>query len=434
MSLKTVKLPNVGDFKDLPIIEILVNKGDQIEDQHPLFIVESDKATMEIPSDCAGQVQNIQVKIGDVVNIGDALLTLNTKDTSPETITKTSEKQTKVSTPAVETTAVSAQHVATEIPQQENKAPPSTETVYNKQPYAKTYHASPKIRQFANRLGVNLEHVQGSGKHGRITQEDVEQWIKGTLQQTTATVNQPSISAIEIDYSQFGEVSKQALSRIQHLSAQHLHQAWQALPHVTQHHEVIIDELEAFRKQVNQTAPENQAKLTQLAFYLKACAKTLTQHPRFNAAISHDLKTLTLKHYIHIGFAVDTPDGLLVPVIKNVDQKGLIEIAKEIIELAHKARQGKLTTNDMQGGCFTISSLGGIGGHHFTPIINAPEVAILGVGRMQIKPYWDGDSFIPKQHLPLSLSYDHRVIDGAAGAKFIVSLGQYLNDLKHLIL
>jgi pyruvate dehydrogenase E2 component (dihydrolipoamide acetyltransferase) len=407
-----VLVPDIGDYKDVPVIDILVKDGDVVEKDATLMTLESDKATLDVPAPAAGTVVGFLLKIGDKVSKGAAVCTLQT-------------------TPAVAAAAPAPVVVAAAAAPTAAAAPVAV-AVASAVPYA-----SPSIRKFARELGVELGKVSGSGIKGRITLDDVQAFVKKTLAAPPAAApvagsGIPPIPAV--DFSQFGPIESKPLARIRKLSAAHLHRAWVNIPHVTQTDEADITELEAFRKAQNDEAGKEGVKLTLLPFILKAIAKSMAAYPEFNASLAPDGESLIMKQYLHLGFAADTPNGLVVPVVRDVDKKGINQLALETAELAKKARDGKLKPDEMKGGCFSVSSLGGIGGSHFTPIVNAPEVGILGVSRSTIKPVWDGKAFQPRLMVPLSLSYDHRVIDGAYAARFIVQLVRLLSDVRRLAL
>ncbi|MBV8600543.1 MAG: dihydrolipoyllysine-residue acetyltransferase, partial [Candidatus Eremiobacteraeota bacterium] len=404
-----VRVPNIGDFKDVPIIDILVQPGEEVKADAPIVTIESEKASMDVPAPSAGKVQSIAVKIGDKVSEGSLLMTLAGAGAAP------------VVAPA----PAAAPPKAAEAPKAE--AAPSRD--------GEVVHASPSIRRLAREFGIELADVKGSGPHGRITKEDVQSFVKRALSggappsgAGASPFNLPPWP--KVDFAQFGPIERAPLSRIKRISGPSLHRNWVAIPHVTNNDDADITELEAFRKQLN--AEDPNAKLTILAFAIKAVVAALKKFPEFNASLDGD--ELVLKKYYNIGFAADTPQGLIVPVLKDADRKGVLQIAAETRELAAKGRDGKLPLADMQGGTFTISSLGGIGGTSFTPIINAPEVAILGLSRSAIRPVWDGKAFVPRLILPLSLSYDHRVIDGALGARFNAYLASALADMRRTML
>jgi pyruvate dehydrogenase E2 component (dihydrolipoamide acetyltransferase) len=437
-----VRVPDIGDFKDVAVIEMLVKVGDTIKVEQSLFTVESDKASMEIPSPAAGVVKELKVKIGDTVNIGDLVAIL--------------EGAAGAAAPAAAAPApaapVAAQAAATPAPAQAAAAPaPAAASVPAHQPGTPTAglpHASPSVRKFARELGVPLEEVKGTGPKGRISQDDVQAFTKQVMSGATQTKAQAAKAPAgggggsgvgldllpwpKVDFTKFGTVERKDLSRIKKISGANLHRNWVMIPHVTNNDEADITDLEAFRVSTNKENEKSGVKVTMLAFVIKAVVSALKKFPEFNTSLDGD--TLVYKQYYHIGFAADTPNGLVVPVLKDADKKGIIQISNEMGELAKKARDGKLGAADMQGGCFSISSLGGIGGTHFTPIINAPEVAILGLSKGQMKPVWDGKQFVPRLTLPLSLSYDHRVIDGASAARFNAYLGQLLADYRRILL
>lgn len=417
-----VLVPDIGDYKGVPVIEVLVKDGDSVEKDAPLMVLESDKATMEVPSPAAGVVRNFKLKANDKVTQGDLVCELETVGAAaaaPDAaVAPASQAPASASTPAVVAPVTDLAPVPVPAAAKEG------DVVY----------AGPATRKFARQLGVDLSKVGGSGPRGRIVIDDVQAFVKRTLSAPMAasaavTSGIPPIPAV--DFSKFGEIETKALSRIRKLSAAHLHRSWVNIPHVTQNDEADITEVEAFRKSA---AEDGGVKLTMLPFIMKAISKAMEVYPEFNSSLAPDGENLILKKYCHIGFAADTENGLVVPVVRDVDKKGVAQLAKECSELAKKARDGKLKPDDMKGGCFSISSLGGIGGSHFTPVVNAPEVAILGASRAQMKPVWDGKAFQPRLMLPLSLSYDHRVIDGAYAARFIVLLVKLLSDVRRLAL
>jgi pyruvate dehydrogenase E2 component (dihydrolipoamide acetyltransferase) len=423
-----VEVPDIGDFTDVPIIEILVSPGDSVQSEDPLVTLESDKATMDVPAPFAGTVKQLQVKVGDRVSEGSTLLTLEPADGG---------EQSDASEPAAAEDGASAPAAPEEAPEPREAAAPAEAPEAAQSDGHGPIYASPSVRRLARELGVNLHTVEGSGRKGRITREDVE---SATRQPPAAPapggdglgLNLPPWPAI--DFAKFGPVERVDRSRIQRISAPNLARNWVMIPHVTQNDEADITELESWRKQLNeeQQRDESGVKVTMVSFLVLASVATLKAFPTFNASL--DGEQLVLKRYYNIGFAADTPGGLVVPVIKDADKKGLLEIARDLTELSGKARAGKLALGDMQGASFTISSLGGIGGTSFTPIINAPEVAILGATRAAIKPIWNGSEFLPRLMLPLSLSYDHRVIDGAAAARFLVHLVKVISDLRRALL
>ena len=437
MSLIEIKVPDIGDFKEVEVIEILVKVGDTVKAEQSLITVESDKASMEIPSSHAGVVKELKIKLGDKVAEGSLVLMLEASANA----SASAAAPVAASAPAAASVAVPTS-VAVTAP--EVKAAPVLVSASSDTPvqHGKS-HASPSIRKFARELGVDLALVQGSGPKGRVVLEDVQGFVKGVMRGAVSASPAASgngglgMSLLpwpSLDFSKFGSTELQALSRIKKISGPNLHRNWVMIPHVTQFEEADVTDLEEFRKQSNDALAKTGVKLTMLAFVIKASVAALKKFPAFNASLDAAGENLILKHYYHIGFAADTPNGLVVPVIKNADQKGIAEIAKEMAELSAQAREGKLKPADMQGASFTISSLGGIGGTAFTPIINAPEVAILGLSKSSIKPQWDGKQFVPKLMMPLSLSYDHRVIDGAMGARFAVYLAEVLADMRRTLL
>lgn len=434
MSLIEIKVPDIGDFKEVEVIEILVKVGDTVKAEQSLITVESDKASMEIPSSHAGVVKELKIKLGDKVAEGSLVLMLEASANASANASTSAAAPAAASVTAPTSVAVTAPEV---------KAAPSVPTSSDTPVQHGKSHASPSIRKFARELGVDLAQVQGSGPKGRVVLEDVQGFVKGVMRGTVSASPAASgngglgMSLLpwpSLDFSKFGSTELQALSRIKKISGPNLHRNWVMIPHVTQFEEADVTELEEFRKQSNDALAKSGVKLTMLAFVIKASVAALKKFPAFNASLDAAGENLILKHYYHIGFAADTPNGLVVPVIKNADQKGIAEIAKEMAELSAQAREGKLKPADMQGASFTISSLGGIGGTAFTPIINAPEVAILGLSKSSIKPQWDGKQFVPKLMMPLSLSYDHRVIDGAMGARFAVYLAEVLADMRRTLL
>jgi pyruvate dehydrogenase E2 component (dihydrolipoamide acetyltransferase) len=428
-----VKVPDIGDFKDVPVIELLVKPGDAVKKEDPLVTLESDKATMEVPSPVAGVVKELKVKVGDKVSEGSVVITLDSTDAPAA---KAAPAKAAAAAPAAPAPAAAPAPVTAVAPVA-RPAPviPAPEA----QDAGATPHASPGVRRFARELGVDLSKVKGAGAKGRILKEDIQDFVKATLSDAgTAAPRGAGAGAgfadlglpawPKVDFAKFGPIDPQPLSRIKKISGPVLARNWVMIPHVTQFDEADITDLEAFRARVNEENAKSGAKVTPLAFLIKACVAALKKFPDFNASIDGD--NLVLKRYWHIGFAADTPNGLVVPVIKDADKKGIVEIAKETGELAARAREGKLGPAEMQGGTFTISSLGGIGGTAFTPIINAPEVAILGVSKASMKPVWNGKEFVPRLMMPLSLSYDHRILDGAAAARFTTYLAQVIADLR----
>ena len=407
-----VVVPDIGDFDAVEVIEILVNVGDELNEEDSIITLESDKASMEIPTPVAGKVSSLKVSLGDKLNLGDLILELesaggaNTTSESVEPAERTPAKQTPVATPA---------------------ASPSTNESTSKTPKGDS-HASPSIRKLARELGVDLSKVSGTGQKNRVLDGDIKGYVKQIITSGGSGSAIPKVPVI--DFSKFGETEIQPLSRINKLSGKHLTACWLNIPHVTQFDEVNIDQMEAFR----QEQKAKGVKLTPLVFIMKAVIQALKQHPRFNSSLDESGENLIIKKYFNLGIAMDTPNGLVVPVIRDVDQKSLTDLATELAETSANAREGKLKPGDMQGAGFTISSLGGIGGTQFTPIVNAPEVAILGVSRSQTKPVWDGKNFVPTLVLPLALSYDHRVIDGAQGGRFMANLNSILQDIREILL
>jgi pyruvate dehydrogenase E2 component (dihydrolipoamide acetyltransferase) len=416
-----VAVPDIGDFSDVPVIEVLVAEGDTVDVDAPLVTLESDKATMEIPAPVAGVVDKLLVKLGDKVSEGTPIATIAAGNGSP------------AGEPPLDAAPVAEAEPAPEPKEEEAAAPPS-EAVPSAPPApamsdGEAPYASPLAFRLARELGVDLRSVEGSGRNGRISRDDVVAAAKTAIAGGGAGL--PGLAPWpQIDFAKYGEIERVPLSKIQRISGPNLARNWVMIPHVTHHEEADITDLEAFRKQVNAEHPET--KVTMVALLMKAVVATLKEFPDFNASLDGD--EVVRKHYWNIGFAADTPFGLVVPVIKNVDQKGLLEVATELRDLSGKAREGKLGPAEMSGATFTISSLGGIGGTGFTPIINAPEVAILGVTRSATKPVWNGSEFVPRLMVPMSLSYDHRVIDGAAAARFMVHLANVLSDLRRVLL
>jgi pyruvate dehydrogenase E2 component (dihydrolipoamide acetyltransferase) len=471
MATIEVKIPDIGDFQDVPIIEVHVKPGDAIEREASLVTLESEKATFDVPSPAAGTVRKLEVKVGDRVKEGSLVVVLEAADGAaappkPETKPEGKAEARTAAAPAPAAGAAAprdaaqangrAQAKAAAAPEAPPAPPPApagrtptdapapvavSTSVLATPPAgaeggpARAAHASPSVRRFARELGVELARVEGSGPRGRITKEDVQRFVKEVV---SGAPTAGGVAGLElppwpkVDFARFGPIEAKPLSRIKRLSKANLARNWVMIPHVTQHDEADVTELEAFRVALNKEQEKEGVKVTLLAFVLKACVAALKKFPEFNASLDGD--QLVVKRYWHLGFAADTPGGLVVPVVRNVDQKGVVEIARELSELAGKAREGKLAPGDMSGGTFSVSSLGGIGGTAFTPIINAPEVAILGVSRSATRPVWDGKSFQPRLLLPLSLSYDHRVVDGAAAARFTSFLAGLLGDMRRAML
>lgn len=430
-----IKVPDLGGSSEVDVVEILVQPGDTIVTEQTLVVLESDKATMDMPSTTAGTVRELKIKVGDKVSQGVTIATVEASESSEPEDTPASEPESttevavKQDAPAEEKPVASAAPATTASPTPTPAATIDTELSGQHLP-----HATPAIRLFARELGVDLSLItQGSGRKGRILKEDVKAYVKQTLSEGVKSTGAgiPQIPAV--DFSQFGETEVLPLSKIKRLTGQNMTRVWLNLPLVTHHDEADITELENFRKHINAENSQN-GKVTGLIFITKALATTMKLFPQFNASLSPDGASLIMKKYCHIGIAVDTPNGLVVPVLRDVDRKSIYELSAELATLSEKARAGKLMPNEMQGGSMTISSLGGIGGTAFTPIVNAPEVAILGVTRAKMQPVWDGKEFQPRLMLPLDLTYDHRVIDGAEAARFMVELTHFLTDIRRLIL
>jgi len=432
-----IHVPDIGDYSDVPVIEVLVKVGDVIEKEQSVVTLESDKATMDVPSSHAGIVKEIKVKVGDLISEGALVLVVEASDAAA------------IPAPAVATAAPSIPAVSMPMPaptQTQTPTPVAAVVAPAVQAISvaagnEVSHASPAVRKYARELGVNVALVKGSGPKGRITQEDVQAFVKGVMSGATPTASTKSggnMGGLDllpwptVDFTKFGAIERQPLSRIKKLSAANLARNWVMIPAVTYHEDADITELEAFRVSTNKENEKQGNKITMLAFMIKAAVAALKKYPEFNSSLDGD--DLVLKKYFHIAFAADTPNGLVVPVIRNADQKGINEIARETGELAALAREGKLKPDQMQGASFTISSLGGIGGTYFAPIINAPEVAILGVSKAAMKPVWDGTQFVPRLICPLSLTADHRVIDGASATRFTVYIAQLLADFRRAAL
>lgn len=445
-ALQDVKVPDIGGDA-VEVTEIMVKVGDTVSEDQSLLSVEGDKASMEVPAPFAGKVKEIKINVGDKVSTGSLIMVFESAVGNGEADVEApkAEAETKAEAPAAKTEskaeAAPAASASTTAPVASNDG------FVENSAYA---HASPVIRRLAREFGINLAKVNGSGRKGRVVKEDVQNYVKQLVKQAetgaassgsgnTGSGNSVGFDLIawpKVDFAKFGEVESKPLSRIQKLSGNNLHRNWVRIPHVTQFDEADITGLEDFRKEQNALAEKKKlgVKYTPLVFIMKAVAKALEEFPTFCSSLSDDGQSLILKKYVHLGIAVDTPNGLVVPVVKDVNKKGIIELSRELQDISVKAREGKLTSADMQGGCFTISSLGGIGGTAFTPIVNAPEVAILGVSKSDIKPKWNGKEFEPKLMLPLSVSYDHRVIDGALAARFTATLASYLADIRQIIM
>jgi pyruvate dehydrogenase E2 component (dihydrolipoamide acetyltransferase) len=470
--LVEVKVPDIGDYKDVPVIEVFVKPGDQVSAEESLITVESDKATMEVPSPSSGTVKELRVKVGDKVSQGSLVLVLEPAG-APAKAAPEAPSAKAAPAPKEQPAAAPAAQRAPE-PRSDASAAPAApvdeagpgeagssqvdEAAFGKAASSQVddgafgkaassqvdeaafgkAHASPSVRRLAREFGVDLSRVKGSGPKERIVKEDVQAFVKEQLAKPAgAAAGGAGLNLLplpQIDFSKFGEVKTQPLSRIKKLTGANLHRNWVTIPHVTQNEEADVTELEAFRKSQSEDAKKDGVRLTMIAFLIKASVAALKKFPEFNSSLSPDGESLVLKQYYNVGVAVDTPNGLVVPVLRDADRKGLLELARELGEVSERMRNGRIAPADMQGGCFSISSLGGIGGAHFTPIINAPEVAILGVGKSAMRPVWNGKDFAPRLMLPLSLSYDHRVIDGALGARFITYLSSVLSDIRRLVL
>ena len=439
-STKEVNVPDIGG-DEVEVTEVMVAVGDKVEEDQSILNVEGDKASMEVPAPFAGTVKEIKVAAGDKVSTGSLIFVFEVAGSAPAAAAPAPAKAAAAPAPAKAEAAPAAKAPAAEKPA---SAPASNEGFADNKAYA---HASPVVRRLAREFGINLANVKGTGRKNRVVKEDVQNYVKdlvkkvesGQLSAGKGNAGGGELGLIpwpKVDFAKFGEIEEKKLSRIQKLSGANLHRNWVQIPHVTQFDEADITSLEAFRKEQNALAEKKKlgVKITPLVFVMKAAAKALAEFPTFNSSLSEDGESLILKKYINIGVAVDTPNGLVVPVFKDVDKKGIIELSRELMDISKKARDGKLTSSDMQGGCFTISSLGGIGGTAFTPIVNAPEVAILGVSKSEMKPKWNGKEFEPKLMVPLSMSYDHRVIDGALAARFTVTLASYMSDIRQLVM
>lgn len=445
-----VNVPDIGG-DEVNVTEIMVAVGDTITEEQSLITVEGDKASMEVPAPFGGVVKEILVKSGDKVSTGSLIMRFEVLGAAPAESASASASTSAPQTAAPATTAQAPQATAPDTTAQAPQSNNNVSGLSQEQVEASTgyAHATPVIRRLAREFGVNLDKVKGTGRKGRIVKEDIEAYVKtavkayesGATAQATGNgvANGAGLGLLpwpKVDFSKFGEIEEVELSRINKISGANLHRNWVRIPHVTHFDKADITDLEAFRKEQNALAEKQKlgVKITPVVFIMKAVAKALEAYPRFNSSITEDAQRLILKKYINIGVAVDTPNGLVVPVFKNVNKKGIIELSRELMEVSKKAREGKLTASDMQGGCFTISSLGGIGTTHFAPIVNAPEVAILGVSKSSMEPVWNGKEFAPRLILPMSLSFDHRVIDGADGARFISYLGSVLADLRRLVM
>ncbi len=439
-----VKVPDIGDFHDVPVIEVFVKPGDVIKTDDPIVTLESDKATMDVPSPVAGVVEGVRVSIGEKVREGTPLISLKTTETGPEPASRATPPSHSDNSDRAEPPIGAYAQAPGRVNRSDAKATQANEGVASDEATVESAqsshaHASPAVRKFARELGADLAHVGGSGPKGRILKEDVQSFVKQTLAggRHAAAARSGGFDVLpwpSPDFSKFGPTESAELPRIRKISGANLARNWVMIPHVTQFDDADITDLEAFRLALNREHAKAGVKVTMLAFLIKAAVSALRTFPDFNASRDAAGETLTRKGYFNIGFAADTPNGLVVPVLRNADRKGIVEIAREMGELSTKAREGKLAPSDMQGGSFSISSLGGIGGTAFTPIVNAPEAAILGVSRSSMKPVWDGSAFVPRLMLPLSLSYDHRVIDGAQAARFVTYLSAILADFRRALL
>lgn len=429
-----VIVPDIGEDGEVDVIDVLVAVGDEIAEEDGLITLETDKATMDVPSSHAGIVKEVLISTGDKVKQGSLVIKLETNSGAPAAIEQPTAPAPVAEAPKAEVSAPAAKKAAP-VPHHPQSGIKSSGSIYT----------SPSIRRLAREFGVDLSLVKGTGNKGRIVKEDVQSYVKYELSRPKASASNAVtggtgglqvVASKPVDFSKFGEIETKELSRIQKISGPFLHKNWVTIPHVTQFDEADITNVEAFRKEQNVVCEKQKLgfKITPLVFIMKAAADALRAFPTFNSSLSEDGESLILKKYIHIGVAVDTPNGLVVPVVRDVDKKGIYELSRELLDISLKAREGKLKAADMQGGCFTISSLGGIGGTAFTPIVNAPEVAILGVSKSEMKPKWNGKDFEPKLMLPLSMSYDHRVIDGALAARFTVHLASVMSDIRKLIL
>ena len=429
--MKQVLVPDIGNYKDVPVIEVMVKVGEAVKAEQSLITLETDKATMDVPAPFDGVVKEIKVKVGDKISEGAVIFVL---EASGAAAAAPAAASVPAAAPAKAAPVAAAAAVAVVAPAAVAAPVAAAPVVASAGGKA---HASPSIRAFARELGVDLSQVKGTAAKGRISKDDVQNFVKAALSQPRGAAGGSGLNVMAmpvVDFAKFGAIDTQPLSRIKKISGANLHRNWVSIPHVTQFDEADITEMEAFRKEIGAEYAKQNIKITPLVFLLKAVVAALQKFPEFNASLDASGENLVLKKYFHIGVAVDTPNGLMVPVLRDVDKKGLVQLAKELGEISAKARELKITAADMQGGCFSISSLGGIGGTAFTPIINAPEVAILGVSKSSMKPVYQDGQFVPRLMLPLSLSYDHRVVDGAAGARFTQYLAQVLSDIRRLTL
>lgn len=439
MSIEIV-IPDIGEGK-FPIIEALVAVGEQVAEEDGIFVMESDKATMEVPAPATGVIETLTVSVGDEVGTGDVIGTMTSdagsSEAKPEATSAPSSTEQEQPTATAETATQAPAEPAKTVETKPAPAATNTSTAIDEAAF-RAAHASPSVRKLARELGADLGKISGTGRKERITEEDVKNFVKSVLSgatQTTAHSSGTGIPAIPAqDFSKFGSVEEHKLSKINVLTGEHMTRCWLNIPHVTQNDEADITDLEIFRKSLKAEAEKTGVRVTMLSFLMKALVSAMKAYPKFNSSLSADGQSLIMKNYFNIGIAVDTPNGLVVPVIRNVDQKSIYDLSRDLMTMSKKARDGKLTPADMSGGCMTISSLGGIGGTNFTPIVNAPEVAILGVSRSKMQPVWSGSEFEPRNILPMSLSYDHRVIDGAVGARFTQHLALMLSDARRLLL
>ncbi len=432
-TLKEIKIPDIGDFEDVEVIEVMVAPNDTVAVEDPLITLESDKATMDIPSPYNGVVKQIVVEVGSKVSEGTPIATIDVSEDSGSEEENKAAESSPVQQQADESLKPAEQPVPKQAKPEEDFPghPHPSEAVATSK---LNFHAGPSVRKLARESGIDLNEVKGSGRRGRITVEDVEAFLKAPKEKKVEKSEGFQLpSAPAIDFSKFGEIDVQPMKRIQKISSKNLHRNWITIPHVTHFDEADVTDLEEFRKKHNEAAKEKSDRLTMMPFLFKTIVSGLKTFPTFNSSLDPEGENLILKKYFHIGMAVDTPNGLLVPVIKNANQKGLVELAREMREITVKSREGTIKREDMQGGCFTISNLGGIGGTNFTPIVNAPEVAILGVPRASIKPVYQNGQFVPRLILPLSLSYDHRVVDGALAAKFLAHVCELLTDIRKML-
>jgi pyruvate dehydrogenase E2 component (dihydrolipoamide acetyltransferase) len=434
-SLIEIKVPDVGNVADIDVVDVLVKAGDEVKLEQTLAVLETDKASMDLPASAAGKIQEVFIKPGDKVSEGTLIATVSASTEAAGEAKQEAPAQQEVATAPVEKTPEPASQPPAGQPAVAAPAlAPLPQTATTSEP-GRAAHATPAVRLFARELGVDIHRItNGSGRKGRILKDDVKNFVKKVMTEGVAQSGTGIPAMPSIDFSQFGEIEEQKLSKIKRLTGQNLSRVWLNLPMVTYHDEVDITEMEAFRNALNAEKSKDDVKVTGLMFIIKALTAAMEQYPQFNASLSADGEKLILKKYLNVGIAVDTPNGLVVPVLRNVKHKGINELSAELAEISNRARLGKLMPAEMQGGCITISSLGGIGGTAFTPIVNAPEVAILGVTRAKMQPVWDGKEFVPRLMLPLDLTYDHRVIDGAEGARFMAAIKQYLGDIRRLLL